>query len=65
MSPSVGRKSYPPLWRRIFLSTVLIVIASIGIAFGVGVLLTRNAVETANIDGLNRQLAHSRDPHVD
>jgi two-component system sensor histidine kinase BaeS len=53
--PSARRKSYPPLWRLIFLSTVLIVIASIGIAFGVGVLLTRNAVETANIDGLNRQ----------
>jgi two-component system sensor histidine kinase BaeS len=31
------------------------VIASIGVAFGVGVLLTRSAVETANIDGLNRQ----------
>ena len=30
-------------------------IVSIGIAFGVGVVLTRNAVETANIDGLNRQ----------
>jgi two-component system sensor histidine kinase BaeS len=55
VSPSARRKSYPPLWRRIFLATVLIVIASIGIAFGVGVLLTRNAVETANIDGLNRQ----------
>ena len=55
MSPSQRRKSYPPLWRRIFLATVLIVIASIGVAFGVGVLLTRNAVETANIDGLNRQ----------
>jgi signal transduction histidine kinase len=31
------------------------VIVSIGIAFGVGVVLTRNAVETANVDGLARQ----------
>jgi two-component system OmpR family sensor kinase len=50
-----SRRSFPPLRRRLFLATVLIVIASIGIAFGVGLLLTRNAVETANIDGLNRQ----------
>jgi signal transduction histidine kinase len=49
------RRSFPPLRRRLFLATLLIVIASIGVAFGVGVLLTRSAVETANIDGLNRQ----------
>ncbi len=49
------RRSFPPLRRRLFLATFLIVIASIGVAFGVGVVLTRNAVETANIDGLNRQ----------
>jgi signal transduction histidine kinase len=48
-------RSFPPLRRRLFLATVLIVIASIGIAFAVGVVLTRNAVESANIDGLNRQ----------
>jgi two-component system sensor histidine kinase BaeS len=41
----------------LFVATVLIVIASVGVAFGVGVLLTRNAVESANIDGLNRQAA--------
>jgi signal transduction histidine kinase len=50
-----SRRSFPPLRRRLFLATVLIVIASIGVAFGVGVVLTRSAVETANIDGLNRQ----------
>jgi signal transduction histidine kinase len=50
-------RSFPPLRRRLFLATVLIVIVSIGIAFGVGVVLTRNAVESANIDGLNRQAA--------
>ncbi len=49
------RRTFPPLRRRLFLATFLIVIASIGVAFGVGVILTRNAVETANIDGLNRQ----------
>jgi two-component system sensor histidine kinase BaeS len=54
VTPSTPKR-FPPLWRRIFLATVLIVIASIGVAFGVGVLLTRNAVETANIDGLNHQ----------
>lgn len=51
------RRTFPPLRRRLFLATVLIVIASIGVAFGVGVVLTRNAVESANIDGLNRQAA--------
>jgi two-component system sensor histidine kinase BaeS len=48
-------RSFPPLWRRLFLATVLIVIVSIGIAFGVGVLLTRQSVESANLDGLMRQ----------
>ena len=55
MSPSLSRRSFPPLRRRLFFATLLIVIASLGVAFGVGVLLTRDAVETANIDGLNRQ----------
>ncbi len=53
-------RSFPPLRRRLFLATVLIVIVSIGIAFAVGVVLTRNAVESANIDGLNRQAASIR-----
>ena len=48
-------RSFPPLRRRLFLATVLIVITSIGIAFAVGVVLTRNAVESANIDGINKQ----------
>jgi two-component system sensor histidine kinase BaeS len=39
----------------LFFATVLIVLVSIGISMGVGALLTRNAVESANIDGLNRQ----------
>ena len=48
-------KRFPPLRRRLFLATVLIVIVSIGIAFGVGVVLTRRSVENANLDGLSRQ----------
>jgi signal transduction histidine kinase len=48
-------RSFPPLWRRLFFATLLIVLVSIGISMGVGALLTRNAVESANIDGLNRQ----------
>jgi signal transduction histidine kinase len=49
------RRSFPPLRRRLFLATVVIVIASIGVAFGVGVVLTRRSVESANLDGLSRQ----------
>ncbi len=55
MSPERSLRSFPPLWRRLFFATVLIVLVSIGISMGVGALLTRNAVESANIDGLNRQ----------
>jgi two-component system sensor histidine kinase BaeS len=51
----VTEKRFPPLRRRLFLATVLIVIVSIGIAFGVGVVLTRRSVERANLDGLSRQ----------
>ena len=55
MSSDQARRSFPPLRRRLFLATVLIVIASIGIAFAVGVILTRQSVESANLDGLFRQ----------
>jgi two-component system OmpR family sensor kinase len=53
--PLRSRRGFPPLRRRLLLATVLIVIASIGVAVGIGVVLTRNAVESANIDGLNNQ----------
>ncbi len=56
MSPERSLRSFPPLWRRLFFATLLIVLVSIGISMGVGALLTRNAVESANIDGLNRQV---------
>jgi signal transduction histidine kinase len=55
VKPARPARSFPPLRRRLFLATVVIVIASIGIAFGVGVVLTRQSVESANLDGLNRQ----------
>ena len=55
MRTARARRTFPPLRRRLFLATVLIVIVSIGIAFGVGVYLTRRSVESANLDGLNRQ----------
>ena len=55
MSPARTARSFPPLRRRLFLANVLTVILSIGISIAVGALLTRNAVESANIDGLNRQ----------
>jgi len=55
VSSDQPRRSFPPLRRRLFLATVLIVIASIGVAFAVGVILTRQSVESANLDGLYRQ----------
>jgi signal transduction histidine kinase len=51
----VTGKRFPPLRRRLFVATAAIVVISIGIAFAVGLILTRNAVETANLDGLTRQ----------
>lgn len=52
MSPS---RHLPSLRRRLFLSTVVVVITSIGVALAVGVLLTRRAVERANLDDLSHQ----------
>ncbi len=49
------RRPLPSLRRRLFVSTVVIVIASIGVALAVGVLLTRRAVERANLRDLSNQ----------
>jgi two-component system sensor histidine kinase BaeS len=49
------RRSFPPLRRRLFFATALIVVASIGVTFAVGVVLTRRAVERANLDDLGHQ----------
>ena len=48
------RRSFPPLRRRLFLATALIVVASIGVTFAVGVILTRRA-SSANLDDLSHQ----------
>jgi len=53
VSPSP--RPLPSLRRRLFLSTVIVVIASIGIALAVGLLLTRRAVERANLADLSHQ----------
>ncbi len=53
MSPRPSAAS--PLRRRLFFSIVLVVIVSIGLTFAVGVVLTRRAVERANLDDLAHQ----------
>ena len=52
---STRRRSAPPLRRRLFFSIVLIVVVSIGVTFAVGLVLTRRAVERANLDDLAHQ----------
>jgi two-component system sensor histidine kinase BaeS len=49
------RRAAPPLRRRLFLSIFLIVAISIGVTFGVGLVLTRRAVERAKLDDLAHQ----------
>jgi two-component system OmpR family sensor kinase len=49
------RRSFPPLRTRLFIAIALIVVVSIGVTFGVGVLLTRRAIERANLDDLAHQ----------
>jgi two-component system sensor histidine kinase BaeS len=49
------RRSFPPLRRRLFFATALIVVVSIGATFAVGLALTRRAVERANLDDLAHQ----------
>lgn len=49
------RRALGPLRRRVLVSTILIVGVSIGITFVVGSVLTRGAVERANLDDLSHQ----------
>ena len=44
-----------PLRRRLFFAIVIIVVVSIGVTFAVGVVLSRRAVERANLDDLAHQ----------
>jgi signal transduction histidine kinase len=55
VTAQAARRSFPPLRRRLFLATALIVVVSIGISIVVGALLTRSSVESANLDGLTGQ----------
>ena len=51
----MSTRRFPPLRRRLFLAIVVIVVVSIGVTFAVGVVLSRRAVERANLDDLAHQ----------
>jgi two-component system sensor histidine kinase BaeS len=51
----VSLRRFPPLRRRLFLAIIIIVVVSIGVTFAVGVVLSRRAVERANLDDLAHQ----------
>jgi two-component system sensor histidine kinase BaeS len=51
----VSARRFPPLRRRLFLAIVVIVLVSIGVTFAIGVVLSRQAVERANLDDLAHQ----------
>jgi two-component system, OmpR family, sensor kinase len=51
----VSVRRFPPLRRRLFFAILVIVVLSIGVTFAVGVVLSRQAVERANLDDLAHQ----------
>ncbi len=51
----MSARRFPPLRRRLFFSILVIVVLSIGVTFAVGVVLSRQAVERANLDDLAHQ----------
>ena len=51
----MSARRFPPLRRRLFLAIVVIVLVSIGVTFAVGIVLSRRAVERANLDDLAHQ----------
>jgi hypothetical protein len=51
----VSERRFPPLRRRLFFAIIIIVVVSIGVTFAVGVVLSRRAVERANLDDLAHQ----------
>ena len=51
----MSARRFPPLRRRLFFAIVVIVVVSIGVTFAVGVVLSRRAVERANLDDLAHQ----------
>jgi two-component system sensor histidine kinase BaeS len=50
-----GSRSFLSLRTRLFVELGLIVVLSIGVTFGVGLVLTRHSVEKANLDDLSHQ----------
>ena len=51
----MSARRFPPLRRRLFFAILVIVVLSIGVTFAVGVVLSRQAVERANLDDLAHQ----------
>ena len=51
----MSARRFPPLRRRLFFAILVIVVLSTGVTFAVGVVLSRQAVERANIDDLAHQ----------
>jgi signal transduction histidine kinase len=51
----VSARRFAPLRRRLFFAILVIVVLSIGVTFAVGIVLSRQAVERANIDDLAHQ----------
>ncbi|MGH3142289.1 MAG: HAMP domain-containing protein, partial [Gaiellales bacterium] len=51
----MSARRFPPLRRRLFFAIVVIVVVSIGVTFAIGVALSRQAVERANLDDLAHQ----------
>jgi signal transduction histidine kinase len=51
----VSARRFAPLRRRLFFAILAIVLVSIGVTFAVGLVLSRQAVERANIDDLAHQ----------
>jgi two-component system, OmpR family, sensor kinase len=47
--------SYPSLRTRLFVAIALVVVLSVGLTLGIGLVLTRRAVERANLDDLGHQ----------
>ena len=51
----MSARRFPSLRRRLFLTIALIVVLSVGITIGIGVVLTRRSVESARLDDLGHQ----------
>ena len=51
----MNARRFPSLRRRLFFTIALIVVLSVGITIGIGVVLTRRSVESARLDDLGHQ----------